>query len=270
MINAIIAPYGAFANHIRWLLLLDPQFNFQFKQGITKEEVKYSQFKGSNWPEFADWSSLTKEDVDPNILDEILENFEINKLKEIASLNSFFSNHLTTTDDKLNFILSQVYPQTRSWQNWLVYEFRYRTQLDHMMLVDHNNNLSEKLVSSNFNKMIVGQVEPMLALRTYIKFNSHLNLLTIKDFIKKIQHENTLAQEYSTKHQNVLQLDNTILYNELLDRDFYTKIINWFGLSDCYDLAKVIHQQWYNLQINAEQNIIIDLQKIFKGEELWT
>lgn len=271
MINAIIAPYGGFANHLRWILLLDPQFSFQFKDNITVEEIKYHELKGSDWPEFSSWATLKKEDLNTNILEEILSKFDIDKLASIAGVASIFSKPITPIEDKLNFILNTVYPQSRSWQNWLIYEFSYRTQLQNLILINHNDQLPTKLkdCANNHDKIIVCQIDPKLSLRIYIKINSHLNLQTGKDFIYKIQRENILAEEYSNQHQNVLLLDNTILYNELLDRNFYNKAIEWFGLSDQYDQAKIIHERWYHLHVESEKHMIDDLQKIFKGEELW-
>ena len=271
MVNAIIAPWGGFANHLRWILLLDPQFSFQFKDNITQEEIKYSLVKGIDWPEFASWGTLKKEDLHITILKEILSQFDTDELSRIANEDYIFSEPIITLEDKLNFILDKVYPHSRSWQNWLVYEFKYRTQLQNLIFVEHNEQLptSMKDRAHEYNKMIVCQIDPKLSLRIYIKINSYLNLQTGKDFIYKIQQENILAEEYSNQHQNVLLLDNTILYNELLDRNFYNKAIEWFGLSDQYDQAKIIHERWYNLHVESEKHMIDDLQKIFKGEELW-
>jgi hypothetical protein len=271
MINAIIAPWGGFANHLRWILLLDPQFSFQFKDNITQQEIKYSAFKGIDWPEFASWETLKKEDLHITILEEILSEFDTDELSRIANEADIFSEPIIILEDKLNFILNKVYPHSRGWQNWLVYEFRYRTQLQNLIFVDHNEQLPTSLNdrAHEYNKIIVCQVDPKLALRTYIKINNHLNHMSPGDFIYKIQQENILAQDYLNKHQNVLQLDNTILYNEILDRNFYNKAIEWFGLSDQYEQANIIHKRWYRLHVDAEKHMIDDLQQIFKGGEIW-
>jgi hypothetical protein len=271
MINAIIAPWGGFANHLRWILLLDPQFSFQFKDNITHQEIKYSHVKGIDWPEFSSWKTLKKEDLNATILEEISAEFKIDELSLIANEADVFSKPIITLEDKLNFILNRVYPHSRSWQNWLMYEFRYRTQLQNLIFVDHNEQLPTSLKdrAHEYNKIIVCRVDPKLALRTFIKINSHLNHISPGDFIYKIQQENILAQDYLNKHQNVLQLDNTILYNEILDRNFYTKVIEWFGLSDQYEQANIIHERWYRLHVDAEKHMIDDLQQIFKGGEIW-
>lgn len=211
----VYAPIGGFGNHVRWLALLDPCFQFELTP-------------------LAD--PIFKKILDP-------------------------TRHIKFLDagSKLESFCTQIYSSKRSWDNWLWMEFLYRKDLDEVLVFNHRGPDTENVI-----KNLILTVDPELALRSYLKLNSNLNHCTPEVFKRQ-----TTQFNLGTKGQN---LENKIinvdcLYQLTLDRTFYNDMIEWFELSNCYDLANQVHGLWFEAHQRAEQEFLDHVNNFYKRIE---
>lgn len=238
----ICAAMGGFANHLRWLILADKKYSFS----ALIPEYQYTKLASPEWPTYRDYCQHNFTDVDPNIIDEI--NTKINHDM------TFF--YFRNTEEKLNFINTQVYPDSRTWQNWLNVEWKYRKSLDNLVPVTH---IPMRTVSTQKSISLI--MPPELALKTYIKFNTNLNNISMDEFIFQTKWFNTQILKLDPKTNLVLSSET--LFSPVLDRDFYSKIVKWADLDGDYEFANYIHTRWYNLQRRAEQEIVKFLSDLY-------
>ena len=203
----ICAPIGGFGNHVRWLALLDPCFQFE------ATPLAEPRFK--------------------NVLD---------LLRHIKFLDA---------DSKLESFRTQIYSATRSWDNWLWIEYLYREDLDQVLVFDHRKDHIEDVT-----KNLVLTVDPELALQCYFKLNSNLNHCTPEMFKEQSLWftRNAVRNSPNYIENKIMSVD--CLYQSTLDRTFYNNMIEWFGLSDCYDLANQVHELWFYSHQRAEQQFV--------------
>jgi len=257
---SVISPIGGFGNHLRWLLMLDPKFNFKF----TDFNISTSQFYSRQWiagQQFPKYWSITyekfcqqkEEELDNNLLEEYIESFNLPHLD------------FSSTQQKIKSIEKYVYHKNRTWHNWLNTEWKFRVHLmpfigfEHHVKLDYNINSDQKI-------LFLMPEYSTTSLRAYLKFNSHLNNLTREQF-------NWQTEEFQTRvktllasgKSNICQLYSETLLNPVLNKDFYQTAINHFGLSDCYDHANYVHGLWYNLQKQSESDLLFNLQKFYNS-----
>ena len=162
------------------------------------------------------------------------------------------------------YVVNYVYPNTRTWHNWLQYEWNYRTYLDQFIKFSHRS----ESISQDY-KSIAMTVNPELALRCYRKFNSNLNNSSATNFLRGTARENSLTKTVSADHPtNVLLLDSELLYNSVLDKDLYSQIVDWFGLENNYSTAQQIHKKWFDLHQKAERELLNDLSRIYDATKI--
>jgi hypothetical protein len=172
-----------------------------------------------------------------------------------------------TIDDKLNFILDNIYRNSRSWYNWINIEWEYRDALNEILPYVHTippdcRLQDRKILRSN---AVMCTVSPELALRCYLKFNSSLNNITIPIFIEAHEKDNLNIIEYA-KQNNRLLLNADILYTEVLDREFYASMTNYLGFDNNYESAAAIHARWYQLHQKAEQEFVDYVTNLYRPE----
>lgn len=218
---AVNSSTGGFGNHLRWLLSLDQQFS----------------------------ASLYVPDYLTNGIYKIVTEEQ----KSNSAKHSFSS-----LEEKIQFINQFIYPQNRTWHNWLSFELKYRHQLDQIITFNHYVNQIPKPPV----KTIVTTIDPDLAYKHYLKMNSNLNTTSVDLFKRVIDNDNYLANN-KTASDNLLVIDLSILYNQVLDRSLYEKCINFFNLQDLYQYAKDIHCTWYNLQIKSQKEFVKDITSIY-------
>ena len=237
----IVAPLGAFSNHLRWLLLLDPVFKFSFVPTVEY----YNIFAGSDWPTYQNYcqSDFT------NIKSEILE--EIKNLQQEHFLLGL--HEYVTPEEKINFITDHIYNESRSWHNWLTMDWKYRTRFDQLIPLSH-------YPTSQNNKTIGLTMPPDLALKRYLKFNSSLNGATIPVFLKDVDDCNSaLSTNPNTRSWAADQL-----FSENLDPTIDAEMVSWVGLSDWYTEANYIHQLWFNLHKKAEKEFVRYVNNLYQ------
>lgn len=243
----IVAPIGGFGNHIRWLLLLDPLYKFIMIQEYHLAQ-KYSDLKGPSWPSYeqyldADWSNVL-----PEIKIEIIKSMEDDCIL------------LDNLEKKINFIKTNIYHESRTWSNWLYYEWKYRKATNTVINFVHTIDS----VNCKNIKTLALVVDPELAYHCYVKFNNNLNNTLYSDFILKIKTDNTNAINEAKKNSNIKIFDANIVYQPTLDRTFYKELIEYCGMSDLYFEANAIHQLWYSAQKRSEKEFVRDITALYK------
>jgi len=213
----VCAPIGGFGNHVRWLALLDPCFQFEVTPLVE--------------PRF-------KKIPDPT--------------RHIKFLD---------TDSKLESFRTQIYSSKRSWDNWLWMEFLYREDLDEVLVFDHRGDQIEGVT-----KNLVLTVNPDLALYSYLKLNSNLNHCTPEIFKEQSLRFTRNAIRNSLNHSENKIINVDCLYQPTLDKTFYNSMIEWFELSDCYNLANEVHGLWFDAHQRAEQEFVQYVNNLYGGK----
>ena len=241
----ISGPIGSFVNHVRWLMLLDPLFSINL---IQFNQEKYNSLKGPDWPSYENYVNKQLAGVS----EEIKKKFD----KMGAYLLEF-----DTVDNKIRVLKDKIYSESRTWHNWLIVEWTFRERLHKFEGVGHG--MKHKKTSA---KNLLLTIDPGLAHRCYLKFNSNLNNWSVDCFKKKIAEE---VEEY----KKMAQLDPThyrtiasdVLYQPTLDRTFYNELIDWFNLTDNYEIASLVHQLWYAAHQRAEKEFVTDIREFYEN-----
>lgn len=214
----VCAPSGGFGNHVRWLALLDPVFQFELTPLAE--------------PRF----------------------------RKIPDL----SRHITflDADSKLESFYTQIYSAKRSWNNWLWMEFLYREDLDEILEFGHRKDQIDGV-----DRNLVLTINPELALQSYFKLNSNLNHCTPDIFKKQVRQvvESALNNPSKRLENKIMNVD--CLYQPVLEREFYNDMIEWFGLSDCYNQANQVHGLWFGAHQRAEQEFVEYTNYLYKRIE---
>jgi len=214
----VCAPIGGFGNHVRWLALLDPVFQFEITPLAEPRSKKI---------------------LDPS--------------RHIQ----FFD-----TESKLESFRTQLYSLERSWTNWIWMEFLYREELNAILMFDHRRDQTYKI-----DKNLVLTVNPELALQSYFKLNSNLNHCTPEIFKERsfLFTKDALSNSPNCSENKIVSAD--CLYQSTLDREFYNYMIEWFELSDCYDLDNQVHGLWFDAHQRAEQQFVEYTNHLYKRIE---
>ena len=239
---SVIAPWGGFANHVRWLILLDPKFSFSIPR-ISAES--YEQIKGSNWPSYENYEAHELSGISEDVI------------KEIDELEGYF--HFDTPNRKIETIVNAVYAPARTWHNWLGYEFTFRNGLEPYAVMDHYVRPDRE-----FDKNVLLAIDSNLAYRCYFKFNSLLNQLSVEEFKKRIAKSNdSFYNKNDEKSFKVFSAD--VLFQKVLDKNFYTELTHWLCLSDNYEQANLMHGIWFQLHKKAEQEFLDHTKTLYEN-----
>jgi hypothetical protein len=162
---------------------------------------------------------------------------------------------LQSTEDKIQYIQHYVYNDKRSYHNWLKYEWTWRNQLSSLLKMTHD-------MSDMFDglKTIGLTMNPELAHRCYYKFNPTLNGINKDDFLKMTSKINQLSNFAGQCIDTFKPLDSSVLYQEVLDKNFYQQLIEFFNLESKYQQAQEIHKSWFRLHQKAEQEFLTSIQ----------
>lgn len=240
---SVVSPIGGCGNHVRWLILLDQQFSL-FVDPINRRS-DYEKMRGAAWPSYDNYLIDNYTGIDSNIVN------------EIASGNFSPRLNFTTLAHKLNEFNHSIYPESRTWHNWLITEWRWRNELNE--IIEHNH-LYSNLKDKN-KKTLLLTIDPSLAYKLYVKFNSNCNNTSMDQFHSDILSSNN--EHLAVTNENVLLLEADILFNEVLDRAWYQQLITWFNLEDNYASASIVHKLWYDAHKRAERELVAVLTKLY-------
>ena len=159
------------------------------------------------------------------------------------------------------FVFEKIYPETRSWHNWLKYEWRYREFLDRK-IESHHNMIEIK----DDEKVLAIICDPIMCYQHYVKMNSSLCNAGIKDFIEGVQDFNKHYESIKDK-TNLKLIYNTSLSKESLDPDFYKSLLDFFDITqNNYSLAAEIHSRWHVINKAAESDFYEHVKLLYKSK----
>lgn len=161
-----------------------------------------------------------------------------------------------SNSDKLEFIRDYVYPETRTWDNWLTYEYRYRPILDEFMPL-YNGKWDWERSTGRELYLTVNNWD--IPLQHYWHINLGLNSETPRSFKEKMQ---AWDQEYQTLANRIDHLSNKkiveadSLFDSELNQDFYNLVVDFFGFQRNHSQAQYVHQLYYQCRERAARDFV--------------
>lgn len=168
-----------------------------------------------------------------------------------------------TIHQKMSWLFKYVYPDDRTWHNWLNYEWRFRKVIDTSDTIEftHDNNILDTNENSSA-RFICTTISPDLAYRSYMKFNNNLNNSLIERF--KVD---TAKANHKIMHgiddSRVLKIDSDMLWKPQLDRTLYMRVADWFDCDKQWLPAVQLHERWFSLQQKAEREFVRDVVNLY-------
>lgn len=164
-----------------------------------------------------------------------------------------------TTEEKVEYILGIIYVRTA--KNWINLETQHSVGLNDLIYFNHQLDKENRIVRlknqhnqrffeySENTKFLCCTCDPQIALNTYKILNPSLNGWTSEEFLERVGIDNKLSLSTPVYHANTFIIDNNILhYNNVLDKNYYHKLINYLELDDNYKSAAAIHTRWQELR----------------------
>lgn len=243
MNDTVVGGTGAFANHVRFLVVLDDTYQGRM---IRHNEQSFQDQAGPDWCSYSDLVAGNLDGVPPDIVEEMEQRMGVHDLCNI--------------DAKVKFARDQLYPQARSWHNWIAWEYLYREQLQPLVHMAHDYD------GGGGNTLLL-TMDPQQAYLRYIKFNSFLNLMTREEFIDSAVDLNQKFRQLAGKLPNVHVMDAGELWTRQLPRDWYLEMCGVFGLEDRYDHAQQVHALWYEAHLRSEREIVAYFSEIYSKDK---
>jgi hypothetical protein len=147
--------------------------------------------------------------------------------------------------DKVDYILSNVYPAERNCKNWFRYEFKYRQVLNEQIKFAHTDfspgwENRPGQFDSDKNYFLYPK-DPTLTLDLYKKF-VHVNTSSYRN---TVQYERQQVDLYLATQPGLL-LDPADLYTEDLDKMLHSKLCQFGNFAIDFDDANKVHKSWYH------------------------
>ena len=162
--------------------------------------------------------------------------------------NKFTIFHAATIEEKQQYILNEVYPESRNCRNWLLYEFKFRFALNSDIVFTHTGwhgkwERNSGLWQHPYN-LFLYSTNTELIYNLYNKFFVNKWSETLEQFAAEAERERQEAILCAQKYTGII-IDTVDLYQPILNQELYNRIINFCGLDNNYDACNIIHQQWY-------------------------
>jgi hypothetical protein len=133
-----------------------------------------------------------------------------------------------------------VYPQDRTWNTWLQYEWYHRHMLDEGINLSHDYRDWQSLTDQP--TLFVTFANYQLPITHYFHINLGMNSTTPDQIKTKLLHRHTVMQEIKQHQISTFNfVDGDTVFDSVLDPDFYQQLILTFGFSDLYDHAAKAH-----------------------------
>lgn len=180
-----------------------------------------------------------------------------NHVRWMLFLDPKFPNPWGAQDigSKLKFIQDNIYPRSRTWNNWLGVEWKYRVDLDREILLAHENWHWEQNPDSH--ELYLTCENPELPWLHYYHLNLGLNNNTpesmlhyFENWISELSVISANVHQYTNK--KVLTIDS--LFAQKLDRDLYLAITDFFGFQDLYEHAQTVQDLHYLCRQTSAQD----------------
>jgi hypothetical protein len=187
-----------------------------------------------------------------------------NHLRWLLFLDDKFTNLIgdQSIGAKLKFIKNNVYTPTRSYYNWLAMEWNYREKLNSIVEVSHQQYNNDPAIKTLY--LTVSDSNSILPFYHYFHMNPLLNgnfpALAKK---KKLMWCNDMKLVPETTNAKVI--DSSCIFDLVLDKKFYTEVIDFFDLDNHYESAQQIHHWYSQCRIKSAR----DFYEYYSGEEFF-
>jgi hypothetical protein len=233
----INSPTGGFGNHLAWLIWSNSEFSsILLKNNIN--ENHYNKIKGVSWPNYKDLSLC-------NIESESL----LLEFQSYGLIDNLIKN-------PVDFLINNVY-NNRSWHDWLKKEWEFRNRLKNIV-VGHTHKI--KINPDHF--YIFGKASADTCYKHYLKINSSFNNNGIDEFLNDANIFNQNVDDYKNLN-NVLIVNNDLLLSDILNNDYYEKIIKFLNLNNDYNNANTLHKKWNFLVKHSEIEFVKEVNRLY-------
>lgn len=165
-----------------------------------------------------------------------------NHLRWLLYLDSSIDSE-KTIEEKMGFILNEVYSIKRSFYNWLSWEsqWRYDDKYESFIKILHepkDDKPENKTIFLSFDDYEIPLKHYSVLTSCFsseVSYNHYIKFL--KDFDRKIE-------IYGKQNDSKLSLKTDIFFNDTLDEDFYKTVVDWFELENHYKECCVLHDKW--------------------------
>lgn len=166
-------------------------------------------------------------------------------------------------DDKLKFIETKVYPKERTWHNWIQFEKKHRKKYDHIIDLESTHHLysykeNSKTIVMSFNDY-TECIQKFLIIFSYYRENISMADIVEETFIP--YYDNRIKSQNFSVFDKVIPSD--VIWGDVLDKNFYYDIINFWELEDHYDYAAKVHSMW----ITCNKRALTQFLEICQNEE---
>ena len=198
----VIAPIGAFGNHVRWLLLLSNKYSFLGCNSITdkvnfiKEKVYSENRSWHNWLKY-EWTFR-------NGLDKIIKfSHELNTMHEDKFKDSKFIS--LTIDWELSY---KCYFKINCYLNEL-------SSYDYMVMINNHNKVSN-LANKKDNRILTIKSDDLFKKELDRDiYNSMINWFDLEDCYEFAKEIHTMWYNLHLKSEKEFVRDITKLYNKI-------------------------------------------------------
>jgi hypothetical protein len=175
-----------------------------------------------------------------------------NHLRWLMYLDSSIDTE-KTIEQKIDFILNEVYSIKRSFYNWLPWEsqWRYDDKYESFIRILHepkDDKPKNKTIFLSFDDYKIPLEHYSVLTSCFTSETSYNHYYKfLKDFDRKV---NTFI-EISTENKLILKTD--IFFDSELDKNFYKSVIDWYELENHYEECCILHNKWYEVRKRVER-----------------
>jgi len=176
-----------------------------------------------------------------------------NHLRWLLFLDDKFPNMFES--NKLDFIKTQVYNTNRTWNNWLLYEWKFRDKLNSILQLSHDTAKSYQSIKELY---LFTDINTYIAINHYYSINLGLNGQSLPDFSQNFVIEtNKIKNIVINNPTNQKIVSGDFLHEPVLCKNSYRDIINFYNFNDNYDLAFKVHQLYYQCRTKSLQDFYV-------------
>lgn len=171
----------------------------------------------------------------------------------------FLDNQVTSpfsdqsVQSKIDFIRDNVYNDRRTWNNWLSFEWQYRTQLDSEIEVNHNGSKMD--LHTEGKELYLSCDNTRLPALHYFHINLGLNCMTPKDFVTTLKgwsHQGIRTRTDQYANKKVIACEP--MFQPTLSPEWYQEVVEFFGFSNNYSLAQEVHHLHYECRMKSARD----------------
>lgn len=175
-----------------------------------------------------------------------------NHLRWLLYLDSSIDGE-KSIEEKMDFILNEVYSIRRSFYNWLPWEaqWRFDDKYESFIKILHepkDDKPENKTIFLSFNNYEI-------PLRHYAVltscFSSEVSYNHYTRFLNSFDNRVLLFTQKGS--ENKLNLKTDIFFNNKLDENFYKTVVDWYELENHYEECCVLHNKWSESRERVER-----------------